>query len=319
MIQTETLQIVQAVAHFGNFTTAAKHLHKVPSAISYTIRKVEAELGVPLFIRDSRRVELTPAGEHFVTQGQRILRELEDLSSTTSQIATGVEAELNIALDNVINQGPIQQLVEEFRQRFPDTRLQISNEVYMGCWDALYHNRCQLVIGAPVTVPDEVQASPKFDTRSMGPLEWRLVMSPKHPLAHSNVSPDTPLDPQELSDYTTIVVGDSARVLHHGGDSLAGYGRVLVMPNFRQALYSVARGIGVTMVPIHFADHFLKEGELVSRPIPELKYNRECLMAWNKENMGAGLKWCLDWLGTQKKLTKHWLSHRDGVGRMDIS
>ena len=316
MIQTETLQIVQTVAHFGNFTTAAKHLHKVPSAISYTIRKVEDELGVQLFIRDSRRVELTPAGEHFVEQGRKILRDLTELACTTSQIATGVEAELYIALDNVINQGAIQPLTEEFKNQFPDTRLHITNEVYMGGWDALLHNRCQLVIGAPVTIPEEVSASSKFDSRPMGPLEWQLVMSPRHPLAKEK---DAPLSAQDFAEYTTIVVGDSARVLHHGGDSLSNFGKVLVVPNFRQAMYSAVRGIGVTMVPTHFAEHLLKQGELVTRPAPELKYNRKCLMAWNKENMGAGLKWCLNWLGKEKKLTKHWLSYRKGMGMIDIS
>ncbi|WP_281647060.1 LysR substrate-binding domain-containing protein [Parendozoicomonas sp. Alg238-R29] len=316
MIQTETLQIVQAVAHFGNFTTAAKHLHKVPSAISYTIRKVEDELGVSLFLRDSRRVELTPAGEHFVKQGEKILSDLSELANSTCQIATGVEPELHIVLDNIINQGPVQLLMEEFRQKFPDTTLHITNEVYMGCWDALFHNRCQLAIGAPVTIPDEISANNKFGWQTMGPLDWKLVMAPDHPLASSS---DQPVTLKELNHHTTIVVEDSARVLHHGGDSLASHGQVLVMPNFRQALYSAVKGTGVTMVPIHFAEHLLRDGKLITRPIPALEYNRKCLMAWNKDNMGAALSWCLKWLGKEQDLTQLWLSCREGMAAIDIS
>ena len=323
MIQTDALQIIQTVAHFGNFTTAAKHLHKVPSAISYTVRKVEEQLGVQLFLRDSRRVELTPAGEYFIERSKKILDELNDLTSSTCQVATGVERELHIVLDNIINQGAVLSLIKTFRQAYPDTRLHIANETYIGCWDALYHNRCQLVIGAPVTIPDEVRTNSTFDWKTMGPLDWRLVMAPDHPLApplaESGARMVIPVTEEELAGHTTIVVEDSARVLEHGGDSLSHYGQCLVVSNFRQALSCAAEGMGVCMAPVHFTDHFIMNGSLVTRPAPELTYNRKCLMAWNKENMGAALRWCLDWLGNQQQLTEHWLTCRPGQAHLDIS
>ncbi len=50
------------------------------------------------------------------------------------------------------------------------------------------------------------------------------------------------------------------------------------------------------MAPSHFTEHMLQNGLLVSRPAPSLIYNKECLLAWNKENMGGttpdpGLAW----------------------------
>ncbi|CAM3571299.1 LysR substrate-binding domain-containing protein [Parendozoicomonas haliclonae] len=317
MIQTEALQIIQTVAHFGSFTTAAKHLHKVPSAISYTVRKVEEQLGVQLFIRDSRRVELTPAGLHFVENARRILDDLTLLSTSTCQIATGVESDIYIVLDNIINQGAIIPLITAFGEKFPDTHLHISTEVYIGCWDALFHNRCQLAIGAPVTIPNEVENHPALEWKTMGPLDWKLVMAPDHPLASRDH--ETEITPDELSQYTTIVVEDSARVLHRGGDDLAHYGHRLVMPSFRQALACTAEGLGICMAPSHFADHMLRDGTLVSRRAPALDYNQKCLMAWNKENMGAALRWCLQWLGNKRELSKQWLTCRPGMAHIDIS
>ncbi len=315
MIQTEALQIIQTVAHFGSFATAARHLHKVPSAISYTVRKVEEQLDVQLFFRDSRKVKLTPAGEHFVAGADKVLNQLHKLADSTCQVATGVESELHIVVDNIVNQGGIHSLVAAFKEKFPDVTLYITPEVYIGCWDALYHDRCQLAIGAPITIPEEIECNNQFEWRTMGHLDWHLVMSPDHPLAEDL---ETPLSTNDLADYTTIVVLDTSRVLHHGGDSLANYGRKMIVPDFRQALACAKQGIGVTMAPAHFTNHFMKDGRLVTRPIP-LTYNRECLIAWNREHIGAGLQWCLDWLGNEKTLTDLWLTYREGKAAVDIS
>lgn len=57
-----TLDVVDAVARTGSFSAAAEELHRVPSAISYSVRQLEEWLAVPLFERRHRDVELTPAG-----------------------------------------------------------------------------------------------------------------------------------------------------------------------------------------------------------------------------------------------------------------
>jgi len=54
------LEVVDAVARTGSFSAAAQDLHRVPSAISYTVRQLEQWLAVPLFERRHRDVVLTP-------------------------------------------------------------------------------------------------------------------------------------------------------------------------------------------------------------------------------------------------------------------
>ncbi len=57
-----SLEVVDAVARNGSFSAAAQELHRVPSAVSYTVRQLEEWLAVPLFERRHRDVELTAAG-----------------------------------------------------------------------------------------------------------------------------------------------------------------------------------------------------------------------------------------------------------------
>ncbi|XNM60674.1 LysR family transcriptional regulator [Escherichia coli] len=57
-----SLEVVDVVARNGRFSAAAQELHRVPSAVSYTVRQLEEWLAVPLFERRHRDVERTTAG-----------------------------------------------------------------------------------------------------------------------------------------------------------------------------------------------------------------------------------------------------------------
>ena len=152
MIPTETLLIVLRWRIFV-ILLRQQSINKVPSAISYTVRKLEDSLDVQLFIRDNKRVELTRAGEHFIANTEKLLQELDALEKSTQQMASGWEGELHIALDNIVNHGRMYNLIAAFQAVRPQTDLIINTEVYNGAWDALYLGRCQLVIGAPKRFP----------------------------------------------------------------------------------------------------------------------------------------------------------------------
>ncbi|MET4692453.1 LysR substrate-binding domain-containing protein [Endozoicomonas lisbonensis] len=305
MIPTDSLEIVRAVAHFRNFTAAAKHLHKVPSAISYTVRKLEERLDVQLFLRDSKRVELTPAGEHFIKHTDRLLLELEELEMSTRQMATGWEQELRIALDNVVNQGMVYDLVRDFQEVRPETNLIINTEVHNGSWDALFHNRCQLVLGAPKNIPDNILANDRFEWKPMGSLNWDFVVSPDHPLAEISA----PLTQDIIREHTSICIQDTSRVFQHGYNLLLDDQQVLTVPSFRMAIECLIKGLGSTILPSHFAKPYIDAGQLVRCDVVDIPMSDSCYLAWNKENMGNGLRWVLEWLGEDDWLNKVWLQH----------
>ncbi len=66
------------IAESSSFTRTAELLHLSQPALSYTIRKLEDSLGLQLLARNTRVVELTPAGRHFLAQARRMLRDMED-------------------------------------------------------------------------------------------------------------------------------------------------------------------------------------------------------------------------------------------------
>lgn len=88
---------VEAVARNANFTRAAAELHVAQPALSVAVRRLEAELGVRLFERTSRRVSLTSAGTAFLERAARVSREVDALADEMREYAGGARGRLRLS------------------------------------------------------------------------------------------------------------------------------------------------------------------------------------------------------------------------------
>ncbi|RBK79387.1 LysR family transcriptional regulator, partial [Xanthomonas oryzae pv. oryzae] len=77
-ISLEALQILDAIDRRGSFAAAAKVLFKVPSTISYTVAKLEEDLGVQLFERVGPKATPTQAGRELLREGRHLLRAAQE-------------------------------------------------------------------------------------------------------------------------------------------------------------------------------------------------------------------------------------------------
>jgi len=152
-ISLDALQILDAIDTQGSYAAAASRLHRVPSALSHAMQKLEGELGVELFEKSGRRAILTAAGRTLLEDGRHLLRAALELESRVKRVATGWETELSIAVDSVIPGERLYPLLQRFYDEGHGTRLRLSYEVLGGCWDALTTGRADLVIGAPGDMP----------------------------------------------------------------------------------------------------------------------------------------------------------------------
>lgn len=148
-----SLEVVDAVARNGSFSGAAQELHRVPSAISYTVRQLEEWLAVPLFERRHRDVELTPAGAWFLKEGRSVIKKMQITREQCQQIANGWRGHLSIAVDNIVKPERTRQMIVDFYRHFSDVELRVSQEVFNGVWDALADGRAEMAIGATQAIP----------------------------------------------------------------------------------------------------------------------------------------------------------------------
>ena len=75
-ISLDALLVLDSISRNGSFAAAGEELHRVPSAITYTIQKLEQDLEVKLFDRSGHRARLTDAGEALLREGRHLLREI---------------------------------------------------------------------------------------------------------------------------------------------------------------------------------------------------------------------------------------------------
>lgn len=287
-ISDETLRVIQLVARHQSITTAAEQLNKVPSAISYTIRKTEEALGAELFVRKGRYIELTPAGRYFIEHSRTIIGDMEALRRNTVLIHDGVERELTVAVNNIIPTSILVELIRDFELQFSSTTLTVSLEVYNGCWDALYNQRADLVIGAPHAVP----STEGIISEPFGQLEWDFVVSPQHPLAGEL----HPLENNELRQYPAICIRDTSVNFTPLQAWLLEGQKPIFVPDFTTAIALIEQNVGIGYIPHHLALPRLNSGTLLKKPMREHKHATKLFLAARSDGMGKTCRWCMEYL-----------------------
>lgn len=116
-----------ATLHFGK---AGRDCYLSPSGISRTIRRLEEEVGRPLFLRDHRSVRLTPAGERFRQFAQDVLDRWERFRESLAQEQAVLRGELALYCSVTASYSVLAGLFTRFRRRYPEIhiRLQTGDE-----------------------------------------------------------------------------------------------------------------------------------------------------------------------------------------------
>ncbi|MFZ4832961.1 DNA-binding transcriptional activator PunR [Rouxiella sp. Mn2063] len=294
-----SLDVVDTVARTGSFSAAAQELHRVPSAISYTVRQLEEWLAVSLFERRHRDVELTAAGRLFVDEARSLIKKMNATRRQCQQVANGWRGELNVAVDRIVKPARLRRLVVDFYREFSDTELIIHNEVFNGVWDALVDGRADVAIGATRAVP----AGGRFNFRDMGFMDWHCVVSPTHPLA---AMPGT-LHDDSLRHYPALCLEDTSRNLPKRDTWTLDNQRRLVVPDWTCALDCLFDGLCVGMMPVHMVSPWIAQNKLTALTLSNTFPESPCCLTWDQNNQSPALAWLLNYLGDSITLNQEWL------------
>ena len=137
----DALTVLDAIERRGSFAGAAQELFRVPSTVTYTVHKLEEDLGFAIFNRIGRRSVLTPAGLVLLEQGRQLLSAAQKVVASADQVNSGWEAELNIAIDTVWDINKFYPLIEEFQQLNSGVQINLSEEVMGGTLEAINNHR----------------------------------------------------------------------------------------------------------------------------------------------------------------------------------
>lgn len=174
------LRYFVAVARDLHFGRAAERLHVAQPAVSQQIRALEKDLGARLLNRHSRGASLTPAGHALFQEAVELLERAERLAANVRAMGQGLLGVLRINYLSSAPLGPATDIVESFRQRFPDVALTIESDTSAMNLKQLAHGDNDAAFLRP---PIE---DPALDGLVVGYDQLVAAIPARHPLARQH-------------------------------------------------------------------------------------------------------------------------------------
>ncbi|GAA1789296.1 LysR family transcriptional regulator [Planosporangium flavigriseum] len=159
-MELSQLRYFLAVADELHFGRAAEHLRIAQPGLSQQIRRLERELGTPLFIRTTRRVELTDAGRAMQSEARRVLASVERARTSVTQAANGEAGVLRLAFVSSAALQIIPNVTKALHQRWPGIDLQLHEMTTPAQFDDLREGRLDVGIVREAGVVDDLVIRP---------------------------------------------------------------------------------------------------------------------------------------------------------------
>ncbi|MEQ5619417.1 LysR family transcriptional regulator [Providencia rettgeri] len=279
----ESLRVMDAIDRRGSFAAAAEELGRVPSALSYTMQKLEEELDVILFDRSGHRTKFTNVGRMLLDRGRILLEAADKLTSDAEALAKGWETHLTIVCEALVPANSLFPLVERLAEK-SETQLSLITEVLAGAWERLESGKADIVIA-----PDmHFRSSSEINSKSLYTINHIYVASPDHPIHQ---------EPEPLSDatrvkYRGIAVADTARERPVITVQLLDKQQRLAVSTIEDKRNALLAGLGVATMPYPMVEQDIREGRL---KVVGAEYSHETniIMAWRRDSMGEAKSWCL--------------------------
>lgn len=283
MLTLDALRVMDAIDRCGSFALAADELSRVPSALSYTMQRLEEELDMVLFDRSGHRTRFTKVGRLLLERGRVLLTAADKLISDAEVLSRGWEAHLTLVTEALVYKPALFPLVERLMSK-SNTQLSIITEVLAGAWERLDEGKADIVIA-----PDRsFRPSPEINARKLYSVTNVYVAHPEHPI-HLEA---TPLSENILAKYRGIAIADTAHERPTLTVNLAGKQPRLTVSTIEDKRQALLAGLGVSTMPYPLVEKDIREGRLrvVS---PEYANKVDIAMFWRRDNMGEAKSWCI--------------------------
>ncbi|MEG1467051.1 MAG: LysR family transcriptional regulator [Hafnia sp.] len=279
----EALRVMDAIDRRGSFAAAADELGRVPSALSYTMQKLEEELDVVLFDRSGHRTKFTNVGRMLLERGRILLEAADKLTTDAEALSRGWETHITVVCEALVPATQLFPLVDKLSKK-ANTQLSLMTEVLAGAWERLEQGRADIVIA-----PDmHFRSSSEINVRKLYKVMSVYVAAPDHPIH---------LEPEPLSDavrvkYRGIAVADTARERPVLTVQLLDKQQRLTVSTIAYKRQALIDGLGVATMPYPLVEQDIAEGRLrvVSA---EYSHETDIIMAWRRDSMGEAKSWLL--------------------------
>ncbi len=263
-ISYDYYRVFYYVAKYGNISQAARLLMNNQPNLTRTIKKLEAELGCPLFSRSRKGMALTPEGERLYAHIRLAIEHIHAGEAELTDVRSLQSGSVYIAASEVALRCLLLPVLKQFRLLYPGIHLRISNHSTPQAIDALKNGTADFAVVTTPTLPvpslTEIPIKPIVETAVCTPYFAELT--------------EKTVSLSRLTEFPLISLGKDTRSFGFYSAFFAAHG-VRYEPDIEaftadQILPMVQADLGIGFVP----EEFLREGDGVCRirlaePIPE--------------------------------------------------
>ena len=271
------LEILQAIAETGSFTSCGRKLHVSQSAISRQILLLEEELGEPLFLRVGRQVRMTPAAESLVQLGQRVFQDVRETLGTITDRTSELRGTLRLSGGMTVCLYVFPILLKHLRRVHPhlDVRLTVAT-----AGQSLKEIRAGRIDAGLLTLPideSDVVAVPVLRE------ELLLITTPTHPLARRRRAAPRDLVRQP---FVLFEIGSATRRVIDRFFASENIEPTIVMDteNVEIIKAMVKTGMGIGIVPYQAVAREVRAGQFFCTRIEGHQLMRETGWVYGRAN-----------------------------------
>ena len=256
--------------HFGK---AAERLDITQPALSKQIRVLETKIGVELFTRTKRTVNLTPAGEVFLIQAQQLLQQADQAIALARRTALGEMGRLTIGFTPTATYTVLPELISRFQSRYPQVEIEMLELATEAQVTALNQNEIDLGFLHPPIDSRGLEIYPLLSEEFVAVLPPQHHLVSKQSLSIQDLAPESfILHPRSegkflYDEFCKLCrqVGFKAKIVKEVG-------------SHQTRVCFVAAGMGITFIPAGLQT--LIGDNLICKPMQNLSLKLEFAAAW---------------------------------------
>lgn len=192
-LELSHLRLLQALQECGSLVAAAHRLCVTQSALSHQVKALESLLGGPLFVRKSKPLAFTPAGQRLLQLAAQLLPAVEHACQELDPLVRGESGRIHLVIECHSCFDWIMPALSNYRRQWPAVSLDLSTGFHFEPLEALMRGDVDLVLTADPQPLSGISYQPLFRYESV------LVLAPDHPLLQQEQ-----ISPQHLADQCLI-------------------------------------------------------------------------------------------------------------------
>lgn len=236
-VSLEQWRALQAVVDFGGFAQAATQLHRSQSAISYTVAKLQQQLGIDLLQIEGRKALLTETGEVLLRQSRHLLRQAIELEQFADSLEQGWEASIHIVVDHVFPSELLMKALHQFNPLSHGCEVKLTEIILFGAEDVMQQTKADIVITS--RMPSDALGDQILE------IEFVAVSHANHPLQQLER-----ITMADLEREMQVVISDSGNRKREDAGWLDASRRWTVS-SLETAISAVSNGLGFSWLPRH--------------------------------------------------------------------